>query len=91
MAVCDSQPVRKLLLCQLTVFAQFLESLSKSILIKSHTHTLRTHADACATRARPGAHNAWIRTTHKLQLCPEKYLPIVEGVIDGAIRLKDED
>lgn len=31
------------------------------------------------------------RTAHKLQLCPEKYLPIVEGVIDGAIRLKDED
>ena len=25
------------------------------------------------------------RTSHKLQLCPEKYLPIVEGVIDGAI------
>ena len=31
------------------------------------------------------------RTAHKLQLCPEKYLPIVEGVIDGAIRLKDEN
>lgn len=29
------------------------------------------------------------RTSHKLQLCPEKYLPIVEGVIDGAIKLKD--
>ncbi len=28
------------------------------------------------------------RTSHKLQLCPEKYLPIVEGVIDGAIKLK---
>ena len=25
------------------------------------------------------------RTSHKLQLCPEKYLPIVEGVIEGAI------
>ena len=31
------------------------------------------------------------RTSHKLQLCPEKYLPIVEGVIDGAIKLKDVD
>ncbi|OUP28822.1 helix-turn-helix transcriptional regulator [Faecalibacterium sp. An192] len=31
------------------------------------------------------------RTSHKLQLCPEKYLPIVEGVIDGAIKLKDAD
>ena len=31
------------------------------------------------------------RTSHKLQLCPEKYLPIVEGVIDGAIKLKDTD
>ena len=31
------------------------------------------------------------RTNHKLQLCPEKYLPIVEGVIDGAIKLKDAD
>ena len=27
----------------------------------------------------------------KLQLCPEKYLPIVEGVTDGAIKLKDAD
>ena len=31
------------------------------------------------------------RTSHKLQLCPEKYLPIVEGVIDGAIKLKGAD
>ena len=31
------------------------------------------------------------RTSPKLQLCPEKYLPIVEGVIDGAIKLKDAD
>lgn len=31
------------------------------------------------------------RTSYKLQLCPEKYLPIVEGVIDGAIKLKDTD
>lgn len=31
------------------------------------------------------------RTSHKLQLCPEKYLPIVESVIDGAIKLKDTD
>ena len=29
------------------------------------------------------------RTSHKLQLCPEKYLPIVEGVIDGAIKLNE--
>lgn len=33
----------------------------------------------------------WQRTNHKLKLCPEKYLPIVEGVIDGAIKLKDEE
>ena len=31
------------------------------------------------------------RTSHKLQLSPEKYLPIVEGVIDGAIKLKVAD
>ena len=30
------------------------------------------------------------RVKYKVQLCPEKYLPIVEGVIDGAIKLKDE-
>lgn len=30
-------------------------------------------------------------TSHKLQLCPEKYLPIVEGVIDGAIKLNEID
>lgn len=29
------------------------------------------------------------RTSHKLQLCPEKYLPIVEGVIDGAIKFEE--
>ena len=33
----------------------------------------------------------WQRTSHKLKLCPEKYLPIVEGVIDGPIKLKDEE
>ena len=31
------------------------------------------------------------RTSHKLQLCPEKYLPIVEDVIDGAIKLNEID
>ena len=32
------------------------------------------------------------RTNHKLQLCPEKYLPIVEVTIDGAIKMgKRED
>lgn len=31
------------------------------------------------------------RTSHKLQLCSEKYLPIVEGVIDGAIKLNEID
>ena len=30
-------------------------------------------------------------TSHKLQLCPEKYLPIIEGVIDGAIKLNEID
>ena len=25
------------------------------------------------------------RVSHKLQLCPEEYLPIVEGAIDGAL------
>ena len=29
------------------------------------------------------------RTTHKLQLCPEEFLPIVKGVIDGAIKVKE--
>ena len=27
------------------------------------------------------------RVSHKLQLCPEEYLPIVEGAIDGALRI----
>ena len=31
------------------------------------------------------------RTSHKLQLCPEKYLSIVEGVIDGAIKIKENE
>ena len=29
------------------------------------------------------------RVSHKLQLCPEKYLPIVEATIDGAIKLEE--
>lgn len=29
------------------------------------------------------------RVNHKLQLCPEKYLPIVESTIDGAISLDE--
>lgn len=32
------------------------------------------------------------RVCHKMQLCPEKYLPIVEATLDGAINLeKAED
>lgn len=27
------------------------------------------------------------RVSHKLKLCPEEYLPIIEGAIDGAISL----
>ena len=30
------------------------------------------------------------RVSHKLQLCPEKYLPIVEGAIDGALRIHEQ-
>lgn len=29
------------------------------------------------------------RIDHKLQLCPEKYLPIVEATLDGAINMKE--
>ena len=29
------------------------------------------------------------RVSHKLQLCLEKYLPIVEATIDGAIKLEE--
>lgn len=29
------------------------------------------------------------RVSHKLKLCPEPYLPIIEGAIDGAINLKE--
>ena len=29
------------------------------------------------------------RVCHKMQLCPEKYLPIVEATLDGAIRMKE--
>lgn len=31
------------------------------------------------------------RTSHKLQLCPEEYLPIIEGTIDGAIKIKETE
>ena len=28
------------------------------------------------------------RVSHKLKLCPEQYLPIIEGAIDGAIQIE---
>ena len=28
------------------------------------------------------------RVSHKLKLCPEQYLPIVEGTIDGALKIE---
>ncbi len=30
------------------------------------------------------------RINHKLQLCPEKYLPIIEATIDGAIKMEEQ-
>ena len=30
------------------------------------------------------------RVSHKLKLCPEEYLPIIEGAIDGAISLGEK-
>ncbi|MFR5776260.1 MULTISPECIES: helix-turn-helix domain-containing protein [Clostridia] len=29
------------------------------------------------------------RISHKLKLCPEQYLPIIEGAIDGAIQINN--
>lgn len=29
------------------------------------------------------------RVRHKMQLCPEKYLPIVEATLDGAINMNE--
>ena len=31
------------------------------------------------------------RVSHKMQLCPEEYLPIVEGAIDGALRIHEQE
>ena len=31
------------------------------------------------------------RVSHKLKLCPEKYLPIIEGAIDGAISMGEKN
>ena len=28
------------------------------------------------------------RVSHKLRLCPEHYLPVIEGAIDGALKIK---
>ena len=28
------------------------------------------------------------RVSHKLKLCPEQYLPIIEGAIDGALKME---
>lgn len=31
------------------------------------------------------------RASYKLKLCPEQYLPIIEGAIDGAIKLEETE
>ena len=31
------------------------------------------------------------RVGQKLKLCPEQYLPIIEGAIDGAIKLNETE
>ena len=31
------------------------------------------------------------RVGHKLKLCPEEYLPIIEGAIDGAIQIQQKN
>ena len=31
------------------------------------------------------------RVSHKLQLCPEEFLPIIEGAIDGAIQIQQKN
>lgn len=31
------------------------------------------------------------RVGHKLKLCPEPYLPIIEGAIDGAIKIEETE
>ena len=31
------------------------------------------------------------RIGHKLRLCPDKYLPIIEGAIDGAIKMDEAE
>ena len=31
------------------------------------------------------------RTSYKLKLCPEQYLSIIEGAIDGAIKIQDKE
>ena len=31
------------------------------------------------------------RVSHKLKLCPEEYLPIIEGAIDGALKMEQTD
>ena len=31
------------------------------------------------------------RVSHKLKLCPEEYLPIIEGAIDGAISMGEKN
>ncbi|MFR9152864.1 MAG: hypothetical protein ACLVLD_25910 [Hungatella sp.] len=31
------------------------------------------------------------RAAHKLSLCPQQYLPIIEGAIDGAIGIEEAE
>ena len=31
------------------------------------------------------------RFSHKLKLCPEEFLPVIEGAIDGAIQIQQKN
>ena len=31
------------------------------------------------------------RVSHKLKLCPEEFLPVIEGAIDGAIQIQQKN
>ena len=57
----------------------------------AHPHLQAARRTLLQPGAASGGSEQRQQTSHKLQLCPEKYLPIVEGVIDGAIKLKDAD
>ena len=90
--------VRKTLAEMVNISSRYLANIELEITIPSISGTLQL-IQICRLPAERYFNPSLIRgdseqrqrTNHKLQLCPEKYLPIVEATIDGAIKMDERE